>query len=284
MLLKALGLFLLVCIFTITVLAAPTDSVAQVKKKPVVELLPNTLVSAFAADARSHRILILKDINNTEYTLGFGGKYAIANTSYQNKTLQFSIAATIFSGLARYKQSGQTIYVDYLVDFFADIKLTPNFMLRSSYGHTSHHLSDDALALGYVPKNYAKDYVQLHAVHYLLKKRVMIYEGICHFHNFKIGNAGVAQNLSGNSLLQTGFELDAIKLNVLHSFFIAADLKLRQELNWGNTRSVMLGYKLKIPSQKNLRIAYQHINGYAESGQFYNMKLKYNTIGVYVEF
>lgn len=284
MLYKALGLFLLICIFTTVTLAAPADSVIHVKKKLAVELLPNTLIPAFAADARAHRILILKDINNTEYTLGFGGKCAIANTSYKNKILQFSIAATMFSGLARYKQSGQTIYVDYLVDFFADLKLTPNFMLRGSYGHTSHHLSDDAVAVGYVQKNYAKDYVQLHTVHYLLKKRMMLYEGICYFHNFKIGEAGVAQNLSGNNMLQAGFEVDAIKINTQHSFFIAADLKLRQELDWGNTRSVVLGYKLKIPSQKNLRIAYQHVNGYAESGQFYNKQLKNNTIGLYVEF
>lgn len=258
-----------------------------VSPKPTITFtaLPQQkLIPIFTADARSHRLQILKDINSPGYVGSLGGQFPVVDIKALNKTLQFGIAATVYTTLNRYVGRGRVINVDYFVDFLFDLELTKTWKIRGGFGHTSQHLSDDAMESGLIPKNYVKDYLQFQSVHQLLKNKLLVYGGIYYFHNFKLTNNMLPENLSRKIMLQAGFEADVLKLTKASSLYVGADLKLRQEFDFGNTHSFQAGYKLTGVTQRKMRFAYSYLGGYEERGQFYDTKISLNTVGLYFDF
>ncbi len=242
------------------------------------------VIPVFTADARSHRLQLLKDLNSAGYVGSLGGQFPIVNINALGKTLQFGIAGTVYTTLNRYVGRGRVVNVDYFVDLLFDLELTQRWKLRGGFGHTSQHLSDDAIETGLTARNYVKDYMQLQTVHQLIKNRLLVYGGLYYFHNFKLTNNNLPENLSHKVMIQAGFEADVVKLTKATSFYIGADIKLRQEFDFGNTHSLQAGFKLSGPTQRKLRFAYNYLGGYEERGQFYNTHISLNTVGLYFDF
>lgn len=264
-----------------------TDSVAhenwKTKYNVSLDKLPKRLVPIFTADARSHRLQLQKDLEETAFFTSMGMQFPLVNINALGKTLQFSVASSVYSTLKRYTNRGQTINVDYFVDFQFDLKLTQNWLLKSGFGHTSQHLTDDAISAGLIPINYVKDYIQLHSVHPIGKNRILLYYGFYYFHNYKIGELGVAKNLSGTSMLHAGTEWTLYEFNPSNAIYLAGDVKLREEFNFGSTYCLQFGYKLHQKNQEHFRVAYQFLGGYEERGQFYSTKNNIHTIGLFFD-
>lgn len=281
------GLFFLLVITT-GLVAQTTDTAIyhnwRTKYRISVKKLPQRIVPIFTADARAHRLQLQKTTQGRQFFGSMGMQFPLVNLNALGKTLQFSVASSVYTTLKRYNQRGETVNVDYFVDFFFDLKLSQTWYLRSSYGHTSQHLSDDAVNAGLTPINYAKDYVQLHSVHRLFKNKLLLYGGFYYFHNYKIGEMGIAKNLSGKSMLHAGGEVTLFQFNPSNALYAAADIKLREEFNFGNTHCLQLGYKLHQSNQEHFRLAYQYLGGYEERGQFYKQQVNLHTIGAYFDF
>lgn len=250
-----------------------------------IDLLPQTkLIRTYTADARSHRLQVLKDINDKGFIGSLGGQFPVLSMHALQKELQFSVAASAYTTLNRYAGRGQLINVDFFVDFLFDLKLTDDWKLRGGFGHTSQHLTDDALASGLVAQNYAKDYLQLQTVHTLWQERLMLYGGVYYFDNFKLTDNNVAMDFSRKVMIQAGFEADIYRFSPSLAFYAAGDIKLRQEFDFGNTHAIQAGFKIFNARQKVLRLAYNYLGGYEERGQFYKNTASLNTIGLYFDF
>lgn len=264
---------------------APVSSLTDSARTVTFELLPRyKVIPVFTADARSHRLQLLKDLNSKGFIGSMGGQFPVFNVNALRKTLQFSVAATVYTTLNRYVGRGRVVNVDYFVDFLFDLELKPNWALRGGLGHTSQHLSDDAIESGLTPQNYAKDYVQLQTVHKLLRQRLMVYGGVYYFDNFKVTNQGVAKDLSGNVMLQAGFEADAFRLSPITAIYVGGHVKFRQEFDFGTTHTVQSGIKFTPGSGRVMRFAYQFQGGYEERGQFYTNQINLQTVGLYFDF
>lgn len=258
-----------------------TDSVST--PKITTQWLPNKLISAFTADARTHRLQILKRTQGTEFFGSMGGQFPVVNINALGKTLQVSAAGSTYLTLQRYVQRGQVINVDFFVDFLFDLELRKSWFLRGGFGHTSQHIADDAVASGITPINYVKDYGQLFSVHKLYNNRIMLYEGLYYFDNFKIGDA-IPRDLSGKILLQTGGEYQFFTWQKAHALYIAGDIKFRQEFSFKTTQNIQLGYVANMPPNRRFRFAYNYLSGFDERGQFYNQRINLHTLGAYFEW
>ncbi len=248
-----------------------------------VELMPDRFVPTYTADARSHRLMLQKAVKDLAFYGSMGAYFPMANITLLGKTIQLSAAASTFLTLKRYVHSGEVLNVDFFADFFADFEVNKNWYLRAGFGHTSQHIADDAITIGIAPKNYVKDYIHLQSIHKLLHQKILVYGGFYYFHNFKIGEANIALNWSKKILLQLGTEVDIYKISPSLITYLAADVKLRQEFNFGATYAFQAGIKLNPKQHKTLRFAYNYLGGYEERGFLYNQQSNLNTLGLYFD-
>ncbi len=246
------------------------------------QLMPEKLIPAFTADARTHRLQLLKRTQGTEFYGSMGTQFPIINAKGFNKILQVSLAGSTYLTLERYVKHGSVLNVDFFVDLLFDLELSKQWYLRGGLGHTSQHIADDALIAGITPKNYVKDYGQLFSIHRLLQNRLMFYEGFYYFDNFKIGET-MPIDWSKKIMLQAGAEIQVLQWNKIYALYVAGDVKFRQEFNFGTTQNLQLGYVISKTQSKNIRLAYNYLSGYDERGQFYNKKVNLHTVGIYLE-
>jgi hypothetical protein len=244
-----------------------------------VQLLPQRWVPVFTADATAHRTQGRKDLASLAYHLSLGGNMPIV----QWKNIQAGVAASFYSALRRYTNRGETVNADYYIDFWADYKINSEWIVHGGIGHTSHHLTDDAIRSGLIPNNYVKDYGKLMVV-YQRNNKLLLYAGGYYISNFKIGVQNIAYDYSGKIMLQNGTQWNFYQWKEQNSLFIAADVKWRQEFNFGTTQTFQTGVQLGKNCSRNIKVAYQFTSGYDERGQFYDQKTDLHTIGVYLDY
>lgn len=243
-------------------------------------LLPDThIVPLFTADSRAHRLSIQKPFDNRGYVGGMGGIFPLAAISTHKKTAQLSVASTLYTTLQRWTDHGIILNADFFVDLFLDIQLNNRFSIRTGAGHTSQHLSDDALGAGYVPINYVRDYYQAFGIYQLAKYRFMGYGGVVFNHNFK-----TTYDISKKFMFQLGFEHSPVKFKVNNYLYWAADVKFREEFDYGTTQNYQVGYKYGVATKHVFRFALNYSKGYEERGQFYTKKRELTTVGLFFDF
>ncbi|MBC7382609.1 MAG: DUF1207 domain-containing protein [Bacteroidia bacterium] len=244
-------------------------------------MLPNKkLVPLFTADARAHRLSIQKILENNSYLASMGGIFPIIQVQRKNKALQLCMAGTTYIGLKRYINHGSVVNTDFFVDIYADAKISDHFLMRLGTGHTSQHLSDDAIVNGGIFTNYARDYHQLFGIYKNNKYRLFVYGGGLFNYNFKVDTI----DISNKFLFQFGFEHVPFKLGSNQYIFYAADFKWREELNYRSTQHYQFGYKYQKNGLRALRIAYNYSTGVEERGQFYKQNITFSSIGLYLDF
>lgn len=278
---KSIYVVFLVWLLVSKSLADPIDSTER-RIGITVSGLPQKLLPTYAADARAHRIQLLKPTKGSAYVGSMGGQFPILNLNALGKTLQISTATTTYLTLTRYTQSGKVSNVDFFVDFIFDLKINPNWYWRAGFGHTSQHIADDAVLNGLTPINYVKDYSFLHNINYFFNQRIMLYEGFYYWDNFKVGDQ-IPIDWSGKIMLQTGAEAVLLKPNNSHNLFVAVDIKFRQEFDFKTTQNMVLGYRYRSSNLRTFRLAYAFLSGYEERGQYYNQQQNLHTLGAYFE-
>lgn len=265
---------------SLQVVANNADTLSRWK----LQLLPSRLVPTFTADARAHRLQLLKTTQGSAFYGSMGGIFPAVQANVLNMPVQFSVAASTYLTLKRYVQRGEVINTDYFVDFLFDAQIAPKWYVRFGFGHTSQHLADDALNVGFVPRNYVKDYTQLQVMRYFLNRRLWCYAGGYYFKNFKIGDS-IPVDWSGKVMLQTGAEADLYQFGQSCAIYAAFDVKFRQEFDFATTQGIQFG--VKYHTQQNhraMRLAYHYLSGYDERGQFYKDRINLHTLGVYFDF
>jgi len=244
------------------------------------QLLPQShIVQLYTADSRAHRLSVQKPINSRGYIGSMGGIFPVASLSHLNKILQFSVASSAYLTLNRWDNKGQVVNVDFFVDLLFDIQLDKNFSVRSGGGHTSQHLSDDALSAGMIQINYVRDYYLLFFNYSSNKKQFYAYGGITYNHNFK-----TYVDYSGQSIIQLGFEHSPVKWLKNNYLYYAFDLKLREESNFATSNNLQIGYKYALPMKHTARFAYNYFTGISEVGQTYKAINDFTTLGFYFDF
>jgi hypothetical protein len=255
---------------------AQTDS-AQIKWS----ILPtNHLVPLFTADSRAHRLSLQKPFTDNGYIGSMGGIFPVVTVSKNNKAFQLSVASTVYTTLRKWTDRGRLLNIDFFVDFFGDVKLNEHWALRTSIGHTSQHLSDDAIIdEGKKPINYTRDYAQFFGDYQNPRYRFRVYGGLTYNGNFKTTKSyGVVL------MPQIGFEHSPIKWLLHNYLYYAADIKFRGENNYKTIQNYQIGYKYSIEKIRAFRFALNYSRGLDERGQFYTQTRNFATLGIFFDF
>lgn len=253
--------------------AQPADSA-----KLQWNLMPDThLVSLFTADSRAHRMSLQKPFDDNGYIFSMGGIFPIVGVKYKKRAVQLSAATSIYSTLKRWTNRGLVENVDFFVDLYVDIYLNPTWAIRTGAGHTSQHLSDDALIAGLTPINYVRDYSQLFVVR--KSRHGMVYAGLYYNDNFK-----TTVDLSPKIMYEIGFEQSVLRWFNYNALYLAADIKFRGEVDYKTSQQYQLGYKYHVPGRKAMRVALSHSRGMEDRGQFYTQTRSMVTMGVFLDF
>lgn len=244
------------------------------------QLLPQShIVQLYTADSRAHRTSVQKPINSRGYIGSMGGVFPVASISHLNQKIQFSVASSAYLTLNRWTNKGQVVNVDFFVDMLFDLQINNNFSLRTGGGHTSQHLSDDAIQVGMISINYVRDYYLLFLNYNSNKKQFYAYGGITYNHNFK-----TTIDYSRFSIFQLGFEHSPIKWQKNNYIYYAFDLKFREESNFATSNNFQIGYKYALPMKKTSRVAFNYFTGLSEVGQTYKAISDFTTLGIYFDF
>lgn len=254
-----------------------TDSI----KKINMTLLPKShIVPVWTANGTAHRISISKVTNNNNYIAGMGGVFPVVALRHKNKTLQFSVASSVYSQLIRPPGHLTVMTIDYYADFFFDLSIHKNIAFRFGSGHTSHHFSDDAIeSLGYRSINYVRDYYQLFAVYKSPAIKGYAYGGAYYNYHFL-----VPHSVSNTFIYEIGFEHTPLELKKGLFLYIGMDIKLREELNFKTSENYQAGIKYQNESGRILRIAVNQRRGFEERGQFYNQTNNFTSLSAYFDF
>jgi hypothetical protein len=244
-------------------------------------MLPEThLVPLFTADSRAHRLSIQKPFNDNGYIGSMGGIFPVFSVSKNKTVFQFSAASTVYTTLRRWTDRGRLINIDFFVDFFGDLKLSDHWALRGSIGHTSQHLSDDAVVdEGRNAINYTRDYGQLFGIYTNTHHNYRAYAGLTFNGNFK-----TTSSLGPILIPQIGWEHSPVKWKTHNFLYYSFDIKWRGELDYRTIQNYQVGYKYSIPSKHTLRFAINHSIGLDERGQFYTQTRNFSTFGFFFDF
>ncbi|MES2779643.1 MAG: DUF1207 domain-containing protein, partial [Bacteroidota bacterium] len=215
-------------------------------------MLPEThLVPLFTADSRAHRLSIQKPLNDNGYIGSMGGIFPVFSVTNSKRVFQISAASTVYTTLRRWTDRGRLINVDFFVDIFGDLKLSEQWAIRSGIGHTSQHLSDDAVIdEGKSPINYTRDYGQLFGVYNHSEHKFRAYGGLTFNTNFK-----TTRSLGPILIPQIGWEHSPVKWKTHNYLYYAFDIKFRGELDYRTIENYQIGYKYSIPDKHTLRFA-----------------------------
>lgn len=244
-------------------------------------MLPDThLVPLFTADSRAHRLSIQKPFNDNGYIGSMGGIFPVFTVTNNKTAFQLSAASTVYTTLRRWTDRGRLINVDFFVDIFGDLKLSKQWAIRGGVGHTSQHLSDDAVVdEGKTPINYTRDYGQLFGVYNSTQHNFRAYAGLTFNTNFK-----TTRSLGPILIPQIGWEHSVFKWKSNNYLYYAFDIKWRGELSYRTIQNYQIGYKYSMPYKHTLRFAINHSRGLDERGQFYTETRNFSTIGLFFDF
>ena len=242
------------------------------------------LVPIYAADTRAHRLGIQRDLQNPEFIGSMGGQFPVYSISLGKHIFQFELAGTTYLGLLRSVNHGSVLNTDFFVDAFLNYQWHPNWAIRLGTGHTSQHLSDDAIANGLYPfNNYARDYHQIGLSRKGFRRKYHLYANYIYNYNFKADRV-----LSGNSILQSGFECNLsqliLKKRKESGFIIGADFKFRSELDFRSTRNILFAYQFKHNEGQQIKLVFNYTSGADERGQFYQSNKRILSTGIHAEF
>lgn len=272
----AIGMKFLLVLFCISSFASANDSTSfRLKAFPSAKM-----VGIFSADARAHRLGFSRNFDENSYGVSMGNIFPVLNVKKGKTFAQLNVAGSTYLTLLRLNQAGAVLNTDYFTDIWVDFSFNSPFILRLGTGHSSQHLSDDAIQnLGYPFLNYAKDYHQIMGIYQTHNKQFLTYAGLSFNYNFK-----TTSNISNKQLWQLGFVHYPFNDKQLQSFFYGADIKLREELNFEHSLNLQLGYALISEFDHAIRLAFNYSQGTDERGYFHPAQRNFAHLGIYFEY
>lgn len=244
-----------------------------------VEFVPaKKLVPLFTASGTEHRVSYAKHLTSGTFSGSMGGSLPAADVRAFGLLCQVSAGGSVHTTLRNAGAKFSVTNADFVVDITFDVPVSDATIVRTGWGHTSHHLADDAVGAGLTPNNYARDYYALYGVHTLPFADTRVYAGVQYSYSFLINT-----RIDGQWMPHLGGEGTFLRVWNGAVLYGAADIKLRGELEYGSTQSFQVGLKAQSPLNRNLRLAYTFRTGLEERGQFYDRRTATHTIGLYFD-
>jgi hypothetical protein len=237
------------------------------------------LVETFTADSRANRTSIARNFDENSYNASMGGILPIIGVKQGKFNGQLSAAGSTYLTLKRANGGGSVVNTDFFAEVFLDAILSKYYYLRLGTGHSSQHLSDDAIIGGLSFSNYAKDY---HTVGLIYKRsawHLQAYSLAHYIYNFK-----TTTDISGKWLFQFGFEHAPFHLNKTMHLYYAGDIKFKEELNFEPTLNIQAGLRMGKENSQALRLAIDQTWGKEERGSFMYNTRNFARIGLYLDF
>lgn len=210
------------------------------------------------ADALSHQLSLSRVTDNREWIGAIGLELPLLQWGDR---VQAGAGASVFNRILKTPGHITVVTVDYRVDFPVDLRLD-SLRVRLAFGHISSHYADDGIELlGRRSISSVRDY--LHAGAGWTFGRGLLYAGVTHhYHN---------EPVSGKPWeLQAGGEVSVVRFSESGAVYAAADVKLKQDVGWGTTRSLQAGVRLFEGERGSVRLAFTRREGFEERGQLYN--------------
>jgi hypothetical protein len=242
--------------------------------QPSVTLLPvDRLFPPFYADGLEHRLSLGKNLENREWAGIIGGEVPLARYGDSTSAVQAAVAATVFNSILKTPGHISVLTVDYRVDFPLEFRSRTG-AFRFGYGHISCHLADDGVTILDLPRrNVVKDYLQASFARPEPALAITWYASAqWNYHILPIPDR--------HWNIQCGLNSDDYRLGEGFGCYAAADLKLREEVGWGSTRSVQAGFWLAGASGRRVRISYALRDGFEERGQLFDASVNRSQISV----
>ncbi len=247
------------------------------------------LMPIWSANSTAHRISLSKITENNNYIGSMGGVFPLISAAHEETVVQASIGSTLYTQLDRPPQHLQVINVDFFVDFFIDVMLNQNVVLRSGLGHTSQHLTDDAFELlGYGHSiNYLRDYLQLFAMYRSNAIKGYVYAGAYYNYKFRTqanGKYDVPDDAPNPMIYEMGTEIAPFQIGASSFVYAGVDIKLRGEAKFGASQNYQIGIKHLNEFGRTIRFAFNHRAGLEERGQFFILHITFNSFSFYFDF
>lgn len=231
----------------------------------------------FTADGLAHQLSLSRVTENRDWIGAVGGSLPAVQLDLPGATLQASVAVTVFNRLVKTPGHLEVYTVDYKVDFPIDVRFE-QLALRVGLGHLSCHFADDALELyGKRSIQHVNDYVTLAGALDIPLIGGYVYAGT----NYSYGTQPIQHR---PWLLQAGAQFGNIVVHELVSLYGAVDVKVKQEVGWGSTRSIQVGARFFPHEPRGVRIAYTLRMGFEDRGQFYLNTTTLNLLSLFIDF
>ena len=245
---------------------------------PFIKIFPGKKIfPLFTADGLSHQLSLSRVTENRDWIGAVGGSIPLVQLNLQDMTIQASVAVTVFNRLVKTPGHLEVFTVDYKVDLPVDIRFS-QLSLRAALGHISCHFADDGIELfGKKSIQHVNDYITLAAAYDLAAIQGHVYGGF----NYSYGTQPIPNK---PWLLQVGADFGNIQLHEDVWAYGAIDIKVREEVGWGSTRSFQVGLKLFPYLNYRLRVAYTLRMGFEERGQFYLNTTTLNLVSAFIDF
>lgn len=241
---------------------------------PVKKLVPE-----FIADGTAHRFSIGKAFQVNHVYGSIGGTLPLFESPVVGKAIQVGFGVSVYTQMHPHQNIAiisTEFYIDYML---IDIAWNDNVFSRLGFGHTSHHLGDNAFAVlqKTKPIDYSRDYVEGFLGY--TDSSMRVYAGANYGYGFIIDHP-----VSKKWMFETGIEASIMQLGQGLVVFGAMDVKLRQELQYGSTVRFQGGVQFHNGTDRLFRLALTHQTGLEERGQFHGQRLVVTTVGLMVEF
>ena len=248
------------------------DSIAVLQYFPEKKVFP-----LLRADGLAHQFSISRITDNNNWIAAIGGSIPILQLNLHWATIQGSAAVTTFNRIIKTPGHITVHTIDYKVDIPVDIRFE-DIVLQVGIGHISCHFADDAIELlGQRSIQHVNDYFRIVGAYDVAAIGGRFYAGF----NYSYGTQPIQHR---PWLLQIGTDFGNVQLTSDVSAYGAIDLKVRQEAQWGSTRSFQIGFILFPRGRFDLRIAYTLRMGHEERGQFYLNRETLNLISAFIDF
>jgi hypothetical protein len=259
--------------------ASPPEGAPQID----VRLLPEEeLFAPFIADPRQARFSMSYQRYDTPSdtfnaaSVAFGEYFPLATGIVRDIGVsQIGIQGAVFALFNLDAPSSDLVNADYWIGLPLSYRDGPR-SYRVRIFHQSSHLGDEFLLgnPGIDRVNLSYEAVDAAASYEWERWRVYLNAGYI-FHSEPDLEPGIAQ--AGVEYLrpQAAGELD---------FVAAVDVRASQELDWRSSIAWQAGFELKSSTARRARLMFEHFQGHSPNGQFYQERLRYSGLGLYLGF
>lgn len=267
--------FSLTTILLFTVLVLPPSRAAS---QVAITVFPGEKIyPRYRADALDHQLSLTRVTENREWIGVIGGSLPVLGVGTRDFRVQWGLGASVFNRIIKTPGHITVATIDYRIDFPVDIALG-DYVFRIGYGHISNHYADDGLEiLGIRSINAVKDYLAAGIARKLPWHEATAYLHVTwNYHNEPLRDKKWMGQVGGSIVLA--------ELAPWARLYGALDLKCKEEVHGGTTRSLQLGFELFRNEGRDIRVAYTFRDGLEERGQLYAVSTTSNLVSLFIDF